>query len=339
MSQAAKQVKPNTSELLPFDEYDNFIVSFSGGKDSTAMVLLLLDLGVPKEKIELWHQAIDGAPGSENFMDWACTENYVTAFGKALGITTLYQWREGGFEREMLREDSPTAPVSFQTTDGDVVTLPSNQRKTGTRRKFPQVSKDLSCRWCSAYLKIDVAARCITNDPRFLGKKVLYLTGERRQEGGGRAYYAEVERHRSSSPRKGRRVDQWRPVIDWTEEQVWAIMERHGIDPHPAYKLGFGRVSCMTCIFGNKDQWATIQQLDGPRFERIADYEVEFGYTIQRKDSVRQQAAKGVCYQMSRNGFYPKAQALAQAPITADEILTTDWQLPSGAFQECGGPS
>jgi len=38
-------------EMNPND-YDKIIVFFSGGKDSTACVLHLLDLGVPKEDIE-----------------------------------------------------------------------------------------------------------------------------------------------------------------------------------------------------------------------------------------------------------------------------------------------
>ena len=36
-------------------DYDKYIVSFSGGKDSTAVFLYLLDCGVHKNKIELWH--------------------------------------------------------------------------------------------------------------------------------------------------------------------------------------------------------------------------------------------------------------------------------------------
>lgn len=46
-------------ELLPLEEYDKIIVLFSGGKDSLCAVLNLLELGVPKEKIELWHHDID----------------------------------------------------------------------------------------------------------------------------------------------------------------------------------------------------------------------------------------------------------------------------------------
>ncbi len=53
---------------VQIDSYDKFLVMFSGGKDSTALVLHLLDLGVPREKIELWHHDIDGK--GRTFMDW-----------------------------------------------------------------------------------------------------------------------------------------------------------------------------------------------------------------------------------------------------------------------------
>ena len=41
-------------------DYDKYVVTFSGGKDSTALVLYLLSIGVPPHKIELWHHEIDG---------------------------------------------------------------------------------------------------------------------------------------------------------------------------------------------------------------------------------------------------------------------------------------
>lgn len=42
-------------ELLPLEDYDLVIVLLSGGKDSIACYYKLLELGVPKKKIELWH--------------------------------------------------------------------------------------------------------------------------------------------------------------------------------------------------------------------------------------------------------------------------------------------
>ena len=52
-------------ELLPLEDYDLIVVLFSGGKDSTACFLKLLELGVPKEKIELWHHDIDGGTSNK----------------------------------------------------------------------------------------------------------------------------------------------------------------------------------------------------------------------------------------------------------------------------------
>lgn len=38
--------------------YDAILVAFSGGKDSLACLLHLLDLGVDRSKIELWHHDV-----------------------------------------------------------------------------------------------------------------------------------------------------------------------------------------------------------------------------------------------------------------------------------------
>lgn len=48
------------NHIIDLFSYDKYIVSFSGGKDSTATFLYLLDYGVPTDRIELWHQDIDG---------------------------------------------------------------------------------------------------------------------------------------------------------------------------------------------------------------------------------------------------------------------------------------
>ena len=45
--------------LLPLEEYNLVAVLLSGGKDSIASYYKLLELGVPKEKIEFWHHDIE----------------------------------------------------------------------------------------------------------------------------------------------------------------------------------------------------------------------------------------------------------------------------------------
>lgn len=324
-------VRPNSSTLLPLRQYDYIIVAFSGGKDSTACSLHLAHLGVP---FEHWHQDVDGGTP---FMDWPITTAYVKAYGRAFGITTRLQCREGGFLREMLRDGHPTAPVKFQLNGIGKIGTAGGRGRPGTRRKFPQVSASLKTRWCSAALKIDPCATAINNDPRFKNAKVLLVTGERRQESSNRANYASVERHKSTT--LSRRVDQWRPILEWTEEEVWSIIERNRVRPHPAYSLGWGRLSCMSCIFGTPDQWAAIQDLDEDAFERIAGYEEAFGYTIHRKESVRQLAARGRSY-VPRN---TKLRGLALSRDYRPEwiVLRDDetWKLPKGAYKMAGGPS
>ena len=218
-----KARRPNTTTIRDLDWYDYYLVSFSGGKDSIALALNLLKKGVAKERIILMHQHVDGEPGVDQpFMDWPCTESYCRAFSQATGMRLLFQWRHGGFHREMLKQNARIAPVSFEYLGGGIGTAGGVRGKIGTRRLFPQVTADLSKRWCSPSLKIDVASIAINNEPAFKGKRLLFLSGERRQESAARSRYAEMEQHRTHT--KTRHVDHWRMVIDWTEEMVWNIM-------------------------------------------------------------------------------------------------------------------
>jgi 3'-phosphoadenosine 5'-phosphosulfate sulfotransferase (PAPS reductase)/FAD synthetase len=330
-------IKPNTTTLLPLDQYDIILVSYSGGKDSLAAVLRLLDLGVPKEKIELWHQDIDGH--GERLMDWPVTETYVRVTGEALGLPVRFQWRDGGFEKEMLRNNSPTGDVFYQDIEGNVVHLPTKKANLNTRLKFPQVSADLSVRWCSAYLKIDVFARALTNDKRFAGKKILVVTGERRQESTARSRYAEFEKHRTS--KAGRRVDQWRIIIDYSEQQVWDLIKKYRINGHPAYLLGWGRVSCMFCIFGDKDQWASGRKLAPNKFGKLAQHEKDFGCTIKKGKTIVEQADEGQEF-VSEKPERLRQLAMGQVPYTINDFWTAEnqeWVMPAGAFKRCGGPT
>lgn len=335
-------IRPNTTELLPLADYDLFIVSFSGGKDSLACFLDLLDRGVPKSKIELWHQHVDGAPGSAHFMDWPVTEAYCRAVAKAFDVPIRFQWKEGGFEGEMLRKDSLTNPCRFEMRDGTIGQAGGIRGKKSTRMKFPQTSADLSVRWCSSYLKIDVAAMALNNDPTLKGSKdrqmkICFVTGERRQESAARSRYAEFEAHRCST--KARRVDQWRSVIDWDEGRVWAIIQKYGVRPHPAYYLGFSRVSCMLCIFGNKHQWATVRKIATDSFNKVAEYERQFGCTIKRGESVVKQANDGISYLATSDSALIEISTGTAYPVESVFVPEGQWASPSGAFGASGGPS
>lgn len=106
--------------LLPLEEYDLIAILLSGGKDSIACYYKLLELGVPKEKIELWHHDIDGGHPSRR-MDWRCTQNYVKAFSEAENVPLRLSWRVNGFFGELYRIGT-SEPVEWCEPDtGEII--------------------------------------------------------------------------------------------------------------------------------------------------------------------------------------------------------------------------
>lgn len=170
------------SELLPLEEYDLVVILISGGKDSIACYYKMLELGVPKEKIELWHHDIDGGHPTRR-MDWKCTQNYMQTLADAEGVKLRVSYRVNGFFGELYRigASEPIEWIEPDTGEVKQCRLSSNYLKCqeikeqateemeellkqyGYRMKFPAKTGDLSRRWCSAYLKICVADSVVSN--------------------------------------------------------------------------------------------------------------------------------------------------------------------------------
>ncbi len=326
---AAEHEDACLGKINPHD-YDNVIVAFSGGRDSVACVLHLIEMGI---KPELWHHDVDG--DGDNFFDWPCTKSYAEAFANHFDLTIYHSWREGGIEAEMTKHNNRTKPVHYETPDG----LKSSGGKNGkisTREKWPAVSADLRVRWCSSVAKIDVFSAAMAGQERFKGKKTLVVTGERREESSARAKYKESELHRSHAPGKIARriVHHWRPVIDWKEEKIWEIMRRHGIVPHPCYRLGVSRASCMICIFSSANHAKRVRTIDPQRFAKVRGYEKSFKHTIRSDINWDQLADKG------EDLYYdPEIVALALSTEYTAPIWTDNWKLPAGAYGEACGPT
>lgn len=314
--------------------YDTYIIAFSGGKDSLASLLYLLDLGIDKNKIELWHHNVDDP--EEHFIDWLITPSYVEALGKYFGIKVYHSWKQGGFLKEMLRENSLTQPTCFETPEGLKITG-GVSGKPGIRLKFPQVAADLKVRWCSAYLKIDICSTAIRNQTRFNNSRTLVISGERGEESPNRQKYLDFEPDRSDlrDGKVKRHVDRWRAIKSWKEQHVWYIIGRYKIRVHPAYYMGWGRMSCLWCIFGNENQMASAFKVDPKGGLRIANYEKEFGVTIKRNISLKELIYKGAPYPTITD----ELSALANSTNYSLEIYMPNWVLPSGAYGESCGPT
>lgn len=322
---------------MSLHSYDKYIVAFSGGKDSIAVFLFLIMSGVPVDKIELWHHNIDG--DETTFMDWECTPDYCRKFAKSFGVKIYFQWKDGGFKGEMLRKDSLTRPIFFENEDGTIGHTGGTTGKPQTRWMFPQTSADLGVRWCSAYLKIDVCKAAIRNQPRFNNLRVMVLSGERGEESPQRAKY-EVLENDVADLRNGKKffrlVDRHRPILNWTERQVWQIIEKYRVRVHPCYFMGWGRCSCKFCIFGNKNQFASAFKVSPEIGDEIAMFERSFGKTIKKGMSIDELASLGTPYENITVDWVKIATAL-EYELSIIFTENEEWLLPAGAYGDgCG---
>lgn len=394
--------KIKLDSLLPLEDYNKIIILISGGKDSIACYYKMRELGVPKEKIELWHHDIDGGHPTRR-MDWKCTQNYMKAFAEAEGITLRVSYRVNGFFGELYRIGA-SEPIEWVDPDtGEIKQCkPSSNylkckelkeqateemeellKEYGYRYKFPAKSGDLSRRWCSAYLKIMVADSVVANldslnelektggkrhkfpakggthqgrwcsgnlkaavqdtvtanlEETNTDKKILIVSGERRGESAGRSKYNEMEIHRTSAPAKKRRiVHQWRPVIDYSEKDVWQVLKRHRINPHPCYRAGWNRCSCMMCIFSTPRLFAGIKELFPEDFEQLKKDEEILGFTLDNKKDLE----TFICGAKSCVNYSDKAaiKSLLTGEYSPEDVFVDKWTYPCGAFHGADGGS
>ena len=367
-----------------FTQIDEVVVCISGGKDSTACLLEVLSLiadGIESgtlapadaPRVTLMHHLVDGSPDEELLFDWPVTEAYCRALAAAFNLPLVMSWREGGIGAEILKKDAKLRPSTFEDSGtGELVRIGGLRGKTATRMMFPAIQADLSKRWCSAVAKIDVCARAITNDSVFSeAKVVVVVTGERREEGktsktgavSGRATYAEADRHRSSKAKNAEQADRyldegkrevisWRPILGWSEQRVWQVIQTAGVRAHPAYEAGFGRTSCAFCIFGGSDQFATAAWILPEQWARFvavedatvahhaADASSKMRGTMKSNASLRELVAKGSVYPAAKQAglrdLLRSTSWPAELPIMIDP---TTWTLPAGAFADCSGPN
>lgn len=68
----------------------------------------------------------------------------------------------------------------------------------------------------------------------------------------------------------------WRPLLQWSEQDVIDIHKRHGLIPNHLYLRGHSRVGCWPCIFARKSEIRLLAE-DSMRVVLIRSLEQEIG--------------------------------------------------------------
>lgn len=139
-------------------------------------------------------------------------------------------------------------------------------------------------RFCTSELKVAVIVRELKR--RFTGLPIVNVTGIRRQESASRA------RKPASAPSKALSRPSapawdWNPVIDWSEQDVWAEIDASGVRPHEGYRsYGSSRISCSFCIMSSiGDLQASVSNPDhADIYRELVDLEIasSFGFQSNR---------------------------------------------------------
>ncbi|MCO5387841.1 MAG: phosphoadenosine phosphosulfate reductase family protein [Desulfosporosinus sp.] len=195
------------------DDYTAVVISYSTGIDSTGALAKALDLArtLPKTTRKFLLYCDTG-------MEYSINISLFYQVAKAFNLIPVLLQNEKTFMDILLE-----------------------------RQRWP----DMKNRWCTSYLKTGVTEKWIRANRPTLGERVLFVTGERRDESKRRAKYPELDWHNTTlkTERKGRFICHWhRPVLDYEKGKMFEYGKALGIAPHPCYEY-VSRCSCMFCVF------------------------------------------------------------------------------------------
>jgi len=272
------------------------IVSVSGGKDSTATLLLAIALEVPNL------QAVFADTGNEHeltyeYLDYLekTTHTKITRVradftqrieGKRRFIET--KWREQG-----IAEDVVLAALEvLQPTNNPFLDL------CIWKGRFPS----RKAQFCTLELKRDPMFEQVIMPLVGSGDTIMSWQGVRADESINRRYLPQCDE-------VGGGLFNYRPILKWDIPAVFEAHRYMGIKPNPLYSQGMGRVGCMPCINCRKDELREIAL----RFPEVID-------RIDRWERTVQQASKfgAATFFAGSNAKHPKGSI---SDMTAIEIM------------------
>lgn len=122
-------------------------------------------------------------------------------------------------------------------------------------------------RFCTQMLKVIPMQDFCVGVFEATGLRPVNAVGIRAAESAARARMAEWEEQDEATI--------WRPLLDWSEQDVIDAHTRHGIAPNPLYLQGASRVGCWPCIYARKREIRHLAETDPDRIALIRSLEQE----------------------------------------------------------------
>ncbi|MFJ4132425.1 phosphoadenosine phosphosulfate reductase family protein [Pseudomonas cyclaminis] len=276
------------------------IVSMSGGKDSTATLLVAIALEVPNL------QAVFADTGNEHeqtyeYLDYLeqATHTKITRVradftqrieGKRRFIET--KWRQQGVAEEVVA----AALAVLQPTGNPFLDL------CIWKGRFPS----RKAQFCTMELKRDPMLEQLVIPLLGTGDMIMSWQGVRAEESINRRYLPECDE-------VGGGLFNYRPILKWDVPAVFEAHRYMGIKPNPLYSQGMGRVGCMPCINCRKDELREIAL----RFPEVID-------RIDHWEQIVQQASKrgAATFFAGSNAKHPKGSISDMTPLEVMEIAS-----------------
>ena len=241
------------------------IISVSGGKDSTALLLLAIE----RQPENL--SAVFADTGNEHQI----TYDYVQYLNdNVFPIRTVRAdfTRQIAVKREYVLTKWAGKGVGQSAIDRAAEALvPSGNPFLDLciwKGRFPSAK----AAFCSEELKRNPIINQVQNPLLETGDDVVSWQGVRRDESLNRRFLIDSEM-KYINKTSGGELWNYRPILDWTAEDCFAMHKKHGIKHNPLYEMGMGRVGCMPCINCRKDELLGISKRFPEVIERIRHWE------------------------------------------------------------------
>lgn len=247
------------------------IVSVSGGKDSTALLLLAIE----RETENL--QAVFADTGHEH----PKTYEYIQYLNeKVFPIRTVKaDYTEKIQKRRQMMQNVIDGTHSnrgaYEWTPEIAMQALELLKPTGVpffdmclvHGRFPSTR----VRFCSNELKKEPLTDQVHTPLLEQGDDVVSWQGVRADESLARRHLSEMET--KITLENGAVLYNYRPILKWTAQDCFDMHKKHGIKHNPLYEQGMGRVGCMPCIHARKDELLEISKRFPEEIERVANWE------------------------------------------------------------------